>query len=82
MKKIVNFSGKPEFYQQDIGVVPKDLLPYATGTNITLAWVYALNHPRLGRQNVRTSVVTKRYKNGNFDTLNTQYKKVLDKKQN
>jgi hypothetical protein len=47
---------------------------------VTYAVVWAQDHPKLGSGEVRTSVVLKRYKNGNFDTLNTKYKKVLDKK--
>ena len=78
MKKTVNFTGEPEFIEWN-GTVPDDLKQYAPDGYLTLAWVYATNHPKLGRGNVRTSVVVKQYKNGNFDTLNTKYKKVLDK---
>ncbi len=77
-KKTVNFIGDAEFYSYE-GVIPVDLQQYAVDGRLILGWVYAINHPRLGRQNVRTSVVIKRYKNGNFETLNTKYKKVVDK---
>jgi hypothetical protein len=46
---------------------------------IPYACVYVLDHPKLGRGTITTSIVVKQYKNGNFDTLNTKYKKVLDK---
>jgi hypothetical protein len=78
MKKTVNFIGEAKFFTWE-GVVPKDLEKYASSDGLPMAWVYATNHPKLGRGNVRTSVVVKQYKNGNFDTLNTKYKKVLDK---
>jgi hypothetical protein len=47
--------------------------------NFEYAWVYTLDHPILGADKVRTSFVVKKYANGNFDTKNTRYKKVLDK---
>jgi len=78
MKKIVNFLGDADFFSWE-GEVPEDLQKHTVDGKLILAWVKATNHPKLGYGNVRTSVVVKRYKNGNFDTLNTQYKKVLDK---
>ena len=80
MKKTVNFVGEPYFFDWWFEQVPPKVEKYAVNGNVTLAKVYALDHPRLGRGVVRTSVVTKRYKNGNFNTLNTKYKKVVDKK--
>ena len=77
-KKTVNFIGDAEFFPFT-GTVPLDLQQHTVNGELILGWVYATNHPRLGRRWVRTSVVIKRYKNGNFDTLNTKYKKVLDK---
>lgn len=80
MKKVVTFLGEPEFYEVELpDFEQEEFGKYATNNKITLAWVYAQNHPRLGKRMVRTSIVVKRYKNGNFDTLNTQYKKMLDK---
>ncbi|CAB4132977.1 hypothetical protein UFOVP249_69 [uncultured Caudovirales phage] len=77
-KPVVNFDGEALFFK-----VPFQYEEYQEFADqdgqITLAYVHALNHPRLGKQNCRTSIVLKRYKNGNFDTLNTKYKKVLDK---
>lgn len=40
------------------------------------AWVYALNHPRLGELEVRTSTVQSISEDGTFETLNTIYKPV------
>ncbi len=38
------------------------------------AWVYALDHPRLGQMQVDTSPVIKINENGEFETLNTVYR--------
>jgi len=61
-KQVVFFSGKPTFYDWDID-----------SQKVTIAYVYALNHPRLGRQSVRTSQVIEKFNDGSFETLNTIY---------
>lgn len=80
MKKTVNFIGEAGFFSVEPNEYDKtEFAEHLVDGKLILARVYAINHPKLGRQIVRTSVVVKRYKNGNFDTLNTKYKKVLDK---
>lgn len=59
MKPIVFYSGEPTFHATEHG---------------EYALVYALNHPRLGQQTVRTSWVLSKEDNG-FETLNTLYRK-------
>lgn len=59
MKPIVFYSGDPVFKPTENG-------EYAV--------VYALNHPRLGQQSVRTSLVLSKQDNG-FETVNTLYRK-------
>ena len=59
MKPIVFYSGDPSFRATEHG-------EYAV--------VYALNHPRLGQQTVRTSLVLSKEDNG-FETMNTLYRK-------
>ena len=59
MKPIVFYSGEPTFLVSEHG-------EYAS--------VFALNHPRLGQQVVRTSIVLSKQDNG-FETLNTLYRK-------
>lgn len=59
MKPIVFYSGEPIFYMLE---------------DKEYAKVFALNHPRLGRQLVRTSIVLSKQDNG-FETLNTLYRK-------
>lgn len=81
MKKNVDYTGDVDFYKVPLRFPQDDdLKQYADDQGkVTLAWVYALNHPRLGRRTIRTSVVIKQHQNGDFETLNTIYKKVLDK---
>jgi len=59
MKPIVFYSSEPEFHATPEG---------------TYAVVFALNHPRLGQQVVRTSIILSKQDNG-FETLNTLYRK-------
>jgi hypothetical protein len=59
MKPVVFYSGEPNFRSTSEG---------------EYALVFALNHPRLGRQSVRTSLVLSKQDNG-FETLNTLYRK-------
>jgi hypothetical protein len=77
-KPVVQYKGDATFFQ--VPLQDETYRKYADENDqLTMAHVFALNHPRLGIGMVRTSVVQKRYKNGNFETLNTKYKKVLDK---
>ncbi len=47
-------------------------------SDVIVASVNALNHPKLGNDVVRTSVVVSIEDNGNFETLNTRYIKLSD----
>lgn len=76
-KPTVLFLNNAEF---ETRTLPEELLPtykkYVTDKlTYEVAHIYALNHPKLGHGYVRTSMVIKKYKNGNFETLNTLYKK-------
>ena len=51
---------------------------HSTGDAV-VAIVNALNHPKLGNDIVRTSIVVCIEDNGNFETLNTRYIKLSDK---
>lgn len=62
-KKVVHFSGPPNFETWQL-----------TDRKVEIAYVYALDHPRLGRQAVRTSEVLHKFDDGSFETLNTIYK--------
>lgn len=62
-KKVVHFSGQPYFETWELESGP-----------VEVAHVYSLDHPRLGRQHVRTSRVLHKFDDGSFETLNTIYK--------
>ena len=66
-KPIVHFDGEPHFWIWHDG-------------KAEVANVYALDHPRLGRTGVRTSVVVKKFEDGSFETLNTLYVPLENKK--
>jgi len=66
IKPVVYFTGDPLFY----------LFETAEGSEVELARVYALNHPKLGTGAIRTSVVIKKDDNG-FETLNTVYERAI-----
>lgn len=61
-KPTVHFAGQAEFITFDY-----------QGEEVTVARVYALDHPKLGQQNVRTSRVIERRDDGSFETMNTVY---------
>jgi len=44
---------------------------------VEVAHVFAIGHPVLGSQAVRTSVVVEKHNNGDFETLNTFYRKEI-----
>ncbi len=62
-KPTVHYLGEPE-----IGCSNNDLTKL-------FAWVYALDHPKLGTGTVRTSLMISKHENG-FETLNTIYAKL------
>lgn len=43
------------------------------GNGYEVAKVYCINHPILGKDFVRTSIVLKKHKDGSFETMNTLY---------
>jgi hypothetical protein len=71
-KPIVSFTGEAEFFSVFIRDEDKEALELDTN-EVTVAGVYAINHPKLGRDRIRTSVVVKRNYDGSFETLNTIY---------
>lgn len=65
MKPTVHFLGKAEFFDYTIE---------KTGEEIQMARVFGLDHPKLGRDWIRTSRVVQKFDDGSFETLNTIYK--------
>lgn len=64
IKPVVHYIGEAIFYEVDEGVEH--------------ARVYGLNHPVLGKDDIRTSVVLKKFSDGSFETLNTIYRPKND----
>jgi hypothetical protein len=65
IKPVVHFQGNVDFYQVPL---------IDTGETCEVAYLFALDHPRLGCRPVRTSRVLKMNDDGSFETLNTIYK--------
>ena len=65
MKKVVHFLGEAQF-------VPVEIIE--TGEQCEVARVWALDHPRLGKGDVRTSRIVQKFDDGSFETLNTMYR--------
>lgn len=65
-KPIVHFDGQALFYD------------YGDNPEWPVADVFAVDHPILGMQRVRTSIVLKVNDDGSFETLNTRYVPVED----
>ena len=52
----------------------KDDAEFISVEDFEYARVYAMNHPRLGRGPVRTSIIVQKFDDGSFETLNTIYR--------
>jgi len=78
-KTVVYFQGEAVFVKKSAEYVPEDLKQFiAEDGTYECAHVLALNHPRLGYEDVRTSIVVNKFEDGSFETLNTQYVKAND----
>lgn len=67
IKPVVHYTGKAKFYEVE-----------ADDGFVEYARVYGLDHPILGEDDIRTSIVVKKYDDGSFETLNTVYKPKND----
>jgi hypothetical protein len=63
-KPVVHFAGTPIFYTGDSG--------------FEMAKVYGLDHPILGTDIIRTSLVLQKFEDGSFETLNSLYVSTKD----
>lgn len=75
-KPIVSFVNTPDFIK--VSVTNPDIIAsnkkYLDENNeFEYAMVSALNHPIIGRDRIRTSIVLKKNLDGSFETLNTLY---------
>lgn len=62
-KPVVHFSAPANFETWELADGP-----------VEVAYVYGLDHPRLGQQAIRTSRVLHKFDDGSFETMNTIYK--------
>lgn len=72
LAKEVNIDNKPVVYF----VPPAKFFDYSGNPRYPVARVFALNHYALGSQEVRTSLIKKKFKSGAFETVNTFYKPI------
>jgi hypothetical protein len=67
IKPVVHYIGEARFYEVE---VDDGFAEYAR--------VYGVDHPILGKDNIRTSLVVKKHGGGSFETLNTIYKPLKE----
>ena len=74
-KPIVRFAGKAIFYAVELAPMhQKTYGQYADAEGyVEYARVSGLDHPILGADDIRTSIVVKKHDDGSFETLNTVY---------
>lgn len=74
-KPIVRFAGKAIFYAVELAQMhQKKYGQYADADGyVEYASVFGLDHPILGKDNIRTSIVLKKHDDGSFETMNTLY---------
>lgn len=74
-KPIVRFLGKPLFYTVELTPMHQKMYgQYADDEGyVEYARVFGLDHPILGTDTIRTSIVVKKHDDGSFETLNTLY---------
>lgn len=74
-KPTVKFLGTATFYAVDLPSTYQE--EYSKYTNsegrVEQARVFGLDHPRLGKDVIHTSIVVKKNDDGSFETLNTLY---------
>ena len=74
-KPKVRFVGEPIFYAVELAPLhQKTYGQYADEEGyVEYARVSGLNHPILGSDDIRTSIVLKKHDDGSFETMNTLY---------
>jgi hypothetical protein len=63
IKPVVHYTGEARFYEVE---VDDSCMEYAR--------VRGLDHPILGEDDIRTSLVLKKFSDGSFETMNTVYR--------
>lgn len=67
IKPVVHYTGKARFYEVE-----------ADDGFVEYARVRGLDHPILGKDDIRTSIVLKKFSDGSFETMNTVYRPLND----
>ena len=82
IKPVVHFLGEPIFYRVELAPVHERVYGnYADDDGcVEYARVHGLDHPILRTDNIRTSIVLKKYDDGSFETMNTLYRPKYDTK--
>ena len=71
-KPIVEYLGEPFFQRVNLDEY------YNNENPMFIARVYCINHPVLGSQDIRTSlIISRNLDNGDFETRNTIYRQTL-----
>ena len=80
VKPVVHFFGDPVFYTVKLAPMHEGVYDkYADEEGcVEYAHVYGLDHPVLGADDIRTSIVLKKYDDGSFETMNTLYRPKND----
>lgn len=74
-KPKVRFVGNPVFYSVELAPMHQKIYgQYADAEGfVEYARVFGLDHPILGADTIRTSIVLKKHDDGSFETINTIY---------
>lgn len=83
-KPTVRFVGNATFYTVELAPMhQKTYGQYADAEGyVEYASIYGLDHPVLGENTIRTSIVVKKNEDGSFETLNTLYVPTTEKETN
>jgi len=75
VKPVVRFVGDPIFYAVELAPMHQKIYAqYADDEGyVEYARIFGLDHPILGTDTIRTSIVLKKHEDGSFETLNTLY---------
>lgn len=79
-KPVVHFVGSPIFVKHRAYEPHAETYKEYLDENgyYEVARAYVLDHPILGHEDVRTSIIVKKNEDGSFETLNTMYVQASD----
>ena len=79
-KPTVRFIGKPIFYSVELAPMHQKVYGHYADEEgyVSYARIHGLDHPILGTDVIRTSIVLKKNDDGSFETMNTIYVPVVE----